>query len=770
MKKQRVAVRTLVETILLSGSISPVASAQRMLEGAEAHRALQSVPAEGAQNEVVVSGTVCSENITLLVYGRIDRLYGESCIEEMKTTYASEESLHGGKAQHWAQAKCYAYLFCKKNNIAQIDVRLTYFHLGTGEVFYFTQSETQEALASFFTDLTGRYLARLEADYAHACTLRDAVRTMPFPYETFRDGQHALASQVYYAVYKKTALMAQAPTGTGKTMAVLFPALKAMGEGHAEKIFYLTARTTQQDAAVAAVTLLAIPELRCVVLSAKEKMCIHPHPICREGMCACAEGYYDRLNGALDEVCRTGGLYTREAIRRLAARHFLCPFELSLDLSSVCDAIIGDYNYAFDPRVRLQRFFTQRKNPYVLLVDEAHNLPDRARGMYTAALALIDVAGVRRSVPRQHRKSPLYRSLTRLMGAIADCFSEREIPGASESAPEQLLPDVEEAIANLSAEEVHADTEQARQLLFSLSAFQYILRQYDESYLTLYEGGKTTRRITLFCADAADRLAEVYKKCRSEVLFSATLTPHTFYRNLCGLSEGAAMLALPSPFPPENLAVLHMPVDTRYKARMQTMGEVADAIAAFALARENGNYLVFLPSHAYLAAVHPMLTERLPSAHLFTQQTEMDDAERAAFLSQLQPNPSGVTVGLAVMGGVFAEGIDLPDDRLCGAVVVGVGLPQLCLSRDVLKAVYARKYEDGYRYAYLYPGIGKVLQAAGRIIRTESDRGALLLLDSRYGSAEYRALLPAAWKPQLVKSADAIRAALTAFWEGERDG
>lgn len=764
MRKQRVAVRTLVETILLSGSISFTASAQRMQEGAEAHRALQAIPAEGAQNEVTVSGKVQSEHVALTVYGRIDRLYGTSRIEEIKTTYASRESLHGGDAQHWAQAKCYAYLFCEKNDLAGIDVSLTYFHLGTGELYTFTETTARETLAAFFRNLTERYLARLEADYAHACVLNAEIAALPFPYDAFRAGQHELASQVYHAIHRKAALMAQAPTGTGKTMAVLFPALKALGEGHAEKLFYLTARTTQQATAVAALRLLAVPSLRGVVISAKEKMCVHDRPICRDGSCACAEGYYDRLNGALDEVCRAGGLYTRETVRTLATKHFLCPFELSLDLSSVCDVIIGDYNYAFDPRVRLQRFFTQRKNPFVLLIDEAHNLPDRARGMYTAALMLHDVMDTRRTVPRGQRKTALYKSLTGLAAAITDCFQERESPCAEPSAPEALVAPVEAAIACLSGEEVNADAEQARQLLFTLSAFSYILRQYDESYVTLYEGGKTTRRVTLFCADAADRLREVYKKCGSEILFSATLTPHIFYKNLCGMPEDAAMLALPSPFPPENLLVLHMPVDTRYQARARTMDAVADAVAAFVLGRANGNYLVFLPSHAYLAAIRQLLEDRLPDAELFAQQPVMDDAARTEFLSRLQPQPSGVTVGLTVMGGVFAEGIDLPDDRLCGAAIVGVGLPQLCLMRDVLKETYAQKYEDGYRYAYQYPGVGKVLQAAGRIIRTETDRGALLLIDHRYGNAEYRALLPASWRVQRVQSTDDICARLSGFW------
>jgi len=753
----------MVETVLLSGSIAPMASSKRMLDGIRGHQALQAIPAEGAQNEVAVSGTVRSENIELTVYGRIDRLYGSERVEEIKTTYAESGKL-GSDAQHWAQAKCYAFLFCRDNDLVQIEVRLTYFHLQTGEITSFSESFTREALDAFFTQLSGRYLLLLETEYAHACALREDLLSMPFPYESFREGQHELAAQVYYAIREKSALMAQAPTGTGKTMAVLFPALKALAEGFVPRIFYLTARTTQQEAAAAAVRLLGAPHLRAIVISAKEKMCVHDRPICREGSCPRAEGYYDRLGDALHALSQTDGLFTPDVIRANAARFFLCPFELSLDLSTSCDLIICDYNYAFDPRVKLQRFFLFGKNSFALLIDEAHNLPDRARGMYSATLSLKAIAGTRRTISKQYRKQPLYKSLKKLETAVAACFDELQPPVSQKDAPSTLTNALETALDRLSEDREQADTGLARQLVFDLSTFRYILDQYDQNYLTLYEGGKTTRRISLFCADPSEKLADSYKKCRSAILFSATLTPYDFYKNLCGLPEETPVLSLPSPFPPENLAVFHLPVDTRYGAREMTLPAVADALAAFAGARRHGNYLVFAPSHAYLSKLSPLMKERLPDAAFVEQSPDMDDAARADFLSQFLPEAAGVTVGLAVMGGVFSEGIDLPAERLCGAAIVGVGLPQLCLERDVLRDAYEEKYAQGYRYAYQYPGVCKVLQAAGRIIRTDTDRGALLLVDQRYGHAEYRALLPAQWTVQRVRSAAQLVSDLQAFW------
>jgi len=764
LEKRRVAVRTLVETVMLSGSLSAMASSARLLDGIRGHQALQAIAQDGARNEVSVSGAVASEHIELTVYGRIDRLYGEARVEEIKTTYLDSERLRDGDPQHWAQSKCYAFLFCETASIAQIDVSLTYFHLDTGEVTTLTEPYSHAQLEAFYHLLTGRYLALLETEYVHERALREDVRQMAFPYPAFREGQHELAAQVYYAIREKSALLAQAPTGTGKTMAVLFPALKALADGHAAKIFYLTARTTQQEAAVNAAKLIHAPHLRAVVISAKEKSCVYDHPICREGDCPRAEGYYDRLGNALASMNDLAGVFTPDVIRAHAAKHFLCPFELSLDLSLSCDLIICDYNYAFDPRVRLQRFFTAGRNGFVLLVDEAHNLPDRARSMYSAAISLSAITETRRSVPKPQRKTPLYRTLKRLETQMSACFDGIDVPLAAAEPPEKLTRVIEDALDQLSAETIPADRALSRQLSFDLSAFRYVLDLYDAQYRTLYQGGKSARTLTLFCTNAAEKLAEVYKKCRSEILFSATLSPFAFYRDLTGVKQETPFLALPSPFPTENLAVFHLSLDTRFAAREATLHSVADAVCAFVSAREKGNYLVFAPSHSYLSKLSVLLHDMLPQVDFLEQSPKMDDAARADFLARFLPDMTGITLGLAVMGGVFAEGIDLPAERLCGAVVVGVGLPQVCLERDVLREAYEETYQSGFRYAYQYPGMSKVLQAAGRIIRTETDRGALLLIDTRYSLADYRQLLPPQWGVQRVRHKGELAEKVSAFW------
>lgn len=769
METRRVAVRTMVETVLQSGSLSRDASAKRMLEGTRGHQALQSLEEAGVTNEAPVSLTVCDDTLELTVYGRIDRLHDFSLVEEIKTTLYPMESETQTNPQHWAQVMCYAFFLCKKENLDEIDTCVTYLDLSSGEITRFTRHHTVEELEEAFYALFSVYKSRLLGEISHRKSLRNEIAKVKFPYAAYREGQYALASQVYMACREKKPLLCQAPTGTGKTMAVLFPALKAIGEGLTERLFYLTARTTQQTAAIDAVLLLNLHTLRTVVLSAREKSCVYDTPICKTGDCPRATGYYDRLSDAMNDYAQTGGLLTRERVRELADRYMLCPFELSLDLSLLCDVVICDYNYAFDPRVRLQRYFTQGRKKQTLLIDEAHNLPDRGRGMYSAALCRKTIVSVRQSIPKPLRKRPLYVALTALVKRLEECFSEEDAPHRMQELPTALVETAERCAALLSDEGEQADRALAGGLQLDLSAMVYIAGIYSaENYAILCDGAKSNRRVSLFCTDCAEALQGIYKKCMGAVLFSATLTPFSFYRNLCGLPEDAPVFSLPSPFSPEQLLVLHRTVSTRYRDRERTAEAIARSIKAFLESRENGNYLIYLPSYAYLHRIQDALTaccnDRIV---LFAQQEDMQDEDRAAFLDRFSGAPTGVTAGLAVLGGAFAEGIDLPEERLSGAVIVGVGLPQLCLERDTLKAAYEEKYGDGYAYAYRYPGMGKVLQAAGRIVRTQNDRGVLLLLDDRYGTREYAALFPALWRVQRVWNDGEIESRCRAFWEGK---
>ena len=760
----RASVHAVVEFALMGGDLVPVASAARLLEGVRGHRSLQDVAEEGVLNEVPVRCTVEGARVSLTVHGRIDRLHRLDTLEEIKTVLG--QAPEQGDPLHWAQAECYAHMLCQQEDLPFLNVRITYLNLSDGDITRLTRTLTRETLAERFQSYVAPYLARLDRMDAHRAALRGQMEALTFPYPAYRAGQRELAAEIYRTIRDGKMLLAQAPTGTGKTMAALFPALKGVGAGCVERIFYLTARTTARQAAFDALSLLPANELRAIALYARESCCAQERPICRSGLCARQTGYYDRLPAALDDALAQDGLFTRERVRQLADAHGLCPFEFSLDLSLECDVIVCDYNYVFDPRVRLQRYATGGRKGQVLLIDEAHNLPDRARDMYSAALSVRQLNAARKSIDKSRRREPLYLSLRALCKAICAAAAEGDLPRAERDPRPDIAERCEDALCALGASDA-LPGEAASQLSLALSSYLYHAAHWDENDFLLFSGGKTSPTLTLFCADAAQKTAAVLKRSRAAVLFSATLSPMEFYKTLTGASPDAACVYLLSPFPPENLLVLHLPVSTRYAARERTLPRVASAILAFAQARQNGNFIAFFPSYAYLSKARELLEGALDEGtELLVQEQQMDETARAQFLARFTPEPNGRLLALCVLGGAFSEGVDLPAERLCGAAIVGVGLPQVGVERDTLKARYEENYGSGYAYAYAYPGLGKVLQAAGRIIRSERDRGALLLIDNRYAREDYRALLPPHWSPIPVRT-DAEITARTAQFFGE---
>lgn len=776
----RASVHAVVEYALRAGDLAPGASAERLLEGVRGHKSLQSVEEEGVRNEVPLRFCAEGEAVRLTVFGRADRVHGLRRVEEIKTT------LDGAPAEaaplHWAQAECYAHMLCQAEDLPSLEVCVTYLSLADGEITRFVRTHTRQALAEKFEGYVRPYLAWLDGLTRRRAALAAEMRALTFPFPAYRAGQRELAQEIYLAIRDKRMVLAQAPTGTGKTMAALFPALKGIGEGLVERIFYLTARTTARGAAVDALRLLPQGRLRTIVLYAREVLCpqaagsasqaesapragsANQAPDCAPEVCPRARGYFDRLPAALRAARGIAGPLDREDLLRLAEEFCLCPFELSLDIALECDVVVCDYNYLFDPRVRLQRFAAGGRRGQVLLLDEAHNLPDRGRAMYSARLSAREIDAVRASIPRAQRRGALYPALRALLRALEEAFGAGDVPRAEPDLREELLSACEAALCALRQDPA-APGGAPRRLALDLAAFLYQAAHFGPDYFLLFEGGKASRVLTLFCADASGEMGKVLRRSRAAILFSATLTPLPFYRALCGAAEGSPCVRLCSPFPPENLLVLHLPVNTRYRARERTLPQVAAAIAALVLSREKGNFIAFFPSHAYLRSALPLLAERLGAeATLLPQAEDMDEAARREFLARFSPEPQGRLLALCAMGGIFAEGVDLPAERLCGAAVVGVGLPQVGLERETLRARYDAVYGDGYAFAYVYPGIGRVLQAAGRVIRTETDRGALLLLDDRYGGADYRGLLPPEWALRRVRSAGEIRALCTAFF------
>ncbi|NLG26072.1 MAG: ATP-dependent DNA helicase [Clostridiales bacterium] len=768
----RINVRALAEFALEGGDLdASLATADLLLDGIKGHRLIQSAYPPGYRSEVTLSTTRDVDGMALRVHGRADGLWREGdlpVVEEIKVTRRPVHEINeGDDPAYWAQAELYAAIVAGNEDCPAVAVRLTYLNL-SGDTAVFRRTYGREALDELFYRYAAPYVAWMRACDAWLAESRASFRGLAFPYDNYRAGQRELAVNAYVALREGKKLVCQAPTGIGKTVALLFPAVKAMGEGLIERAFYLTARGTGAQAAEDALGRMREKGLviRSVFLTAKEKVCPQPEVDCRSEVCPRAKGYFDRRRAALYEALTLQKL-DRAGLAALADRHSLCPFELALDASENADVIVGDYNYAFDPRVRLKRFFNGRTDS-ALLVDEAHNLPSRGRDMLSATVDQRDYARLRTAIGKVYgRKHPLYRTLTALLAALRALAAEDEGDEARTGLPEELLAALR-AFADVAGPMLGGRDALSGQLADGYFAALDALRAADafsDDYRTLIKRAGKGCAVTVWCADPAAHLAASMKRVKASALFSATLTPLPFYMKLLGVNEddGDACLSVPSPFPPERLIVLRASLNTRYRQRADSAAAVARLIAAMAASRP-GNYMACFPSHAYLRQVYGEFLPIASGIDAIAQSRDMDDAARAAFLARFCDSPTRSLVAFIAMGGVFSEGVDLVGERLTGAAIVGVGLPMVCLENEALAALFDDKYGDGFSYAYRYPGVTKVLQAAGRVIRTERDRGAVLLIDDRWARDEYHDLLPPHWQVRPVSGERALTKALHQFW------
>ena len=770
----RVSVRTLAEFYTEGGDLVSAGSAmERMREGMRGHQTLQSQYGADWEHEVSLSLDIESEGLCLRLYGRADGLCRTSAppiIEEIKTTERPIDAISADDyPAHWAQAELYGAMLCEREEYEYAELRLTYLNLSGGKIS-FTRTFSRSQLIEKTRQYAAPYAQWLQALIGWRAVSRPAMQSLPFPFEAYRAGQREMAANIYVALRDSRRLLCQAPTGIGKTAASLYPALKALGEDKIGRIFFLTARTTGQRAAETALNNMRERGLaaRSVTLSARDKVCIQPGELCSPDTCPRARGYFDRRRAALYEAL-TMQDFTPAAIASLAEKHTLCPFEFSLDLSETADVVICDYNYAFDPRVKLQRFF-MNKSDAALLIDEAHNLAARARSMLSSALTQRAFRDLRAHVGKASgRKHALYKALSALLAAFKELRASVEEETVLSDPPAGFVEAAKTALPILG-EEMNQHPSCGAELtdcFFALTDFLRCSDGYDENYRTLLApDGKSLIDITLLCVNPAPHLAKAMSRVHGAALFSATLSPMAFYRDISGLSDGAgdALLDLPSPFPKENLLVLRAPLPVRYSQREQSMPRLAEMLRAFLSAR-TGNYMLFFPSYAYLRQATDALIPLLPdSIRLIIQKKEMDDSARSAFLHEFQPNPQTTLAGACVLGGAFAEGVDLPGDLLTGAVIVGTGVPQLNPVNDALRSVYEERFGQGYAYAYQYPGISRVLQAAGRVIRSEEDFGAVLLIDSRWMESSHLRLLPPHWEIETVRSESDISGRLSAFF------
>lgn len=742
----------MVEFSLRGGDLTP-ASAAAMAEGSRAHRARQGSVSARAERPVRWQGSY--EGVEADIQGRIDLLWEDTspvCIDELKLLSPCAPLPAQPLPAHRMQAVCYGFMLTEELNMAEVSVRVSYV-TEAGEVRAdFEERLTREEAARQFFSMLGPLTAWHLLQSAHREARDQSLKALAFPYPHFRPGQREMAAQVYTAIRRKKRLFATLPTGTGKSAATLFPALKALGEGLTRQIFYLTARGTAQLSALD--TLRRMPDLalRCVTLTAREKACPQPAVHCHPDFCPRAKGYFDRELPALLEACALPRWGT-DTLHDLCERWTLCPFEFSLALCEISDVVICDYNYVFDPLVSLKRIIGQGR-PVTLLMDEAHNLPARTRDMLSAALDSRLLAEARREAgKRLGRGHPLYSAMTALL---------RPLREAREENLTSLLPALEALIGQMAETPLEGDAELFRGLLSFRMALN---RQADapEGYAALIGAGTRERRVTLLCLDISSHLEKVTRRMTGCVYFSATLEPLPEMRALMGGTEEDAMFALPSPFPPERLLVLTRGIGTRYHEREDSAAEAADCIWALFSGKE-GKYVAYFPSYAYLALVQDRLLAAHPDAPLNVQGRGMDPAAREAFLAHMREH-AGPLLSLCVLGGVFAEGIDLPGSQLIGVAVVGVGLPQVNEVQEALRRHYEDTLRDGFGFAYRIPGMQKVLQAVGRVIRSETDAGVALLLDSRYREAAYTRLLPPHYRPLPVSSAEEIRLRAQEFWQ-----
>ncbi len=799
-----ISVRNLVEFILRSGNIDnrrAAAPENAMQEGGRIHRMIQRRMGSDYHAEVSLNYRCETDDYAICVEGRADGIIVQQggdltqtpeltdgeipaayrdmvtvTVDEIKGTYRELHKIREAVPVHLAQAKCYAYFYGRQNDLRHIRVRITYCNIDTEELRYFHFEYDMEELEEWFGGLMVEYRKWADFQFQWQKQRTRSIKELSFPF-AYREGQKELASYVYQTIYHKRKLFIEAPTGVGKTISALFPAVKAMGEGMGERIFYLTAKTITRTVADDTIELMRRKGLmlKSVILTAKDKICFMEERECNPEYCPYAKGHFDRINDAIYDLLTHRDNFNRETIEEYARRHKVCPFEMSLDMSLFSDAIIGDYNYLFDPHVYLKRFFSEGvREDYLFLIDEAHNLVDRGREMYSALLRKEDFLGLKRIVKEYDEK--MYRQLEKCNRELLELKRECEdytYLDETESAP------FVRALVRLSSVmeaylEDHEESPVRKDVLdfyFEVSHFLLIHDKLDENYVIYTQlesdGGFV---IKLFCVNPSGNLRECMMRGRSTVLFSATFLPIQYYKQLLGAQEGDYEVYAHSVFDPRKKGLfVAKDVTSKYTRRSdREYYNIAAYIDRIVSGRE-GNYMVFFPSHAFLRKVYEVYCcyfMRDGGTECLVQEERMDEESREAFLLNFseQRENGGTLLGFCVLGGIFSEGIDLKKDSLIGAVIVGTGLPQVCTEREILKKYFDAQGDNGFDFAYKYPGMNKVLQAAGRVIRTVEDVGIVALLDERFLTSSYLRMFPREWQEYEAVSLEQVEKRIERFW------
>ncbi len=750
------SVHQLVDFLLRTGDIdNRVFNRSSMTEGSRLHSVYQSKQSSNYLAEFPLKMSFNVDEVNIVLEGRADgiikRSESEYVIDEIKTTVEDLKIFHDDNLEwHLGQAKCYAYMFAKQTNLEYIGIKLTYIRQGKEkeqlvDSYVFNILELEQ----FVVKLLNEYLSFYNIIFNKISKRNESIETLKFPFSKFRQGQRDLAKYTYAMAKKRGRLFAEAPTGIGKTISTLFPFIKALKDDDNSKIFYLTAKTSGRESAHQAVKLLKDNGLSLsdIMITAKDKICFCKGQACNPEECPYAKGYYNKIQTVLRYAILNYDDFDLQTITQLAYENQICPFEFELDLSLFMDVIICDYNYLFDPISYMKRYFDEDTSSFLVLVDEAHNLVDRSRDMYSASLSYKQFLEARKSVC--HSK---LHQLKLAMSKMNKMFKEYLVNPKDgnyilDEFYEYTYKTISSFITSMQDINKNENKEMSKELLefyLEVNRFSKILEFYNDHFICYYEIHDDDLILHVSCLDASSFLYSSLRRLRGSVLFSATLSPIEYYVDMLGGKKEDAQLILPSPFPVDNLKIIIAPkVSIRYKNRDASYQQVADYIKAF-VKNKVGNYFIFLPSYEYLTNLMPFID--MEDVDVYEQDRGMSDEDKEAFLTNFKPHPERTTLGFVIVGGAFGEGIDLVSDRLIGAVIVGIGMPKINFVSDQIMKYYDSKEQSGYNYAYLNPGMNKVMQALGRVIRSETDRGAVLLIDERYLTNDYRDLFKSEWR------------------------
>lgn len=775
MNKLHLSVHDLVDFILRTGDIDTrVFNVDTMARGTIIHRFYQEKQNANYIAEYAFNETIIYQDNEIVLSGRADGLIiedGRVTIEEIKSTNDELENFYAiNKSWHLGQARVYAYLYANKYRLETIDVLLTYISQNDDSKDFHRFTYDLRELETFFNELLDQYFEFFNHIKANKKARNISINYLKFPFSVIREGQKDMMKVTEQVVSKGGRVYIEAPTGIGKTMSVLYPSILGFNNDHIKKVFYFTAKGSGQATAFESFKILNQNGLKAkaITLSAKEKTCLNDRVSCNPDDCPFARGYFSKLKEALLYALQNYDLFDLDTIQEIALKFELCPFEFQLDLSTFLDVVIGDYNYLFDPNVYLRRFFEVTDENYITLIDETHNLIERVRDSYSQKIELSLVLAMKKSL-KVTSDTKIKRRLNKLIRAFEDYSVNITL---DETLITSLPSEITGAIEKFMVEAQRYMKENPALVddgfkdgFFMINRFTKLYQLFDDNFaLYFVKKNKDVSSLNLLCLNPSVFIKSTLERVYGAVLFSATLAPLDYYSRELAKRSSDQIIQLPNPFPKENLILLVATnVATTYKKRDDTYGLVADYILA-ATQNRVGNYLVFCPSYAYLNQILSFL-ETIKTIDIIVQTRDMNQTSRRAFLDEFAPNPTKVTIGLTVVGGIFSEGVDLVDDRLSGVIIIGVGFPSMSFEKELIKNYYDANDQSGFNNAYVAPGLNRVLQAMGRVIRSETDRGFILLIDQRYLENRYRRVIQN-YNARLiyVESAEMINNTLNKFF------